>query len=128
MMRRQDITPLPNLTMQKEIKKLGKTHITVSRPWGLFARNGHRMLCSDGKIRSIESAESADTFFSVPGRVRIKGKWFTGYWSQETKCWTNQNQSDFPQVYCFRHHTGKGCPLPEWPDTDRLNALVDKAI
>lgn len=114
--------------MQTEITRKGKTHVTVTRPWGLYLRNGHRMLCADGVIRAVSSAATPDTFFSVPASIRIKGKTYSGYWSTADTQWTKTRHDNFHTVYVFHPHTGQGCPLPEWPDGDAKNALIDSAF
>jgi hypothetical protein len=88
-----------------------KTYTRQTYPWGLYARNGHRALCSDGVIRAVEMAETADTFFSVPARARISGRWISGYVT------TDERESDGAKIYTFRQHDGHGSTLPEWPES-----------
>ena len=53
---------------------LGKTHVSRSYPWGLHPRNGHRLLCADGVIRSAEMAEFGQiTLPQLPG-TEVEGK------------------------------------------------------
>lgn len=103
------------------MEKLGKTYITRVYPWGLNARNGHRLLCGDGKIRAAELAETADSFFSTPASVRVKGKRITGYMT----CEESENGN---RVYSFRSHDCHYGVIPKWPKqfTDEYNSLVDK--
>lgn len=84
------------------------TRVSQTYPWGLFTRNGHRVLCSDGVIRAASMAQTSDTFFSVPASVRIKGKTVTGYV-------TTDEGIDGERVWCFRHHDSEGTILPPWP-------------
>ena len=102
----------------------GKTHITVTRPWGLNRRCGHHLLCSDGVIRAAELAETADTFFSTPAKIRLKGKSVSGYMSVEEESLAKT----FGRVFVFRHHDGQ--PLPKWPDrfTPAYDELLLKAL
>lgn len=54
----------------------------------LDANNKEAMaLCPDNKIRKITltNGGNADTFFSIPARVQVKGKTVTGYVTIETK-------------------------------------------
>ena len=109
--------------------KIKKTYVTSSQPFGLYYRNGHRLLCSDGVIRSAELAKTADTFFSVPARVRVKGKWVSGYYT------TAKNANWSETVCVFRHHTVHSDKLPAWPSQtgdqasqDAHEALVQKAL
>lgn len=65
------------------LRKLGP-----SEWWG----NGHwhhpwivrNVLCEDGKRRSVYLGSDADTYFSWPGRVKIKGKWAKGFVTTKT--------------------------------------------
>lgn len=43
-----------------------------------------RALCPDGRVRSVELGALADTWFSVPARARIGGRWVRGYVTVET--------------------------------------------
>jgi len=84
------------------------TFTKQSFPWGLYFRTGHRLLCSDGKVRAAELAQTADTFFSVPANVRVNGKWVSGYYTLE-------ENGACQRVHAFRHHTIHSDKLPEWP-------------
>jgi hypothetical protein len=54
------------------------TCLEQSMPWGLY--HGGRVLCSDGKVRALARiAQTADTFFSVPAAVRVRGRTVSGY-------------------------------------------------
>ena len=110
-----------------------KTFTKKSYPWGLFYRNGHRLLCSDGKIRAAELAPSADTFFSVPAFIRINGKRISGYMTAEEQRWIQgeKEREPFLTCYSFRQHTDQKNPhnLPAWgelSDTD-YNQLIESA-
>lgn len=52
---------------------------TVQRyPWGLYV--SARVMCSDGVVRATSRiASTADTFFSVPCAVKVKGRTVSGY-------------------------------------------------
>lgn len=105
----------------KQKRHLGKTYVSQSFPWGLYARNGHRLLCGDGIIRAAELAESADTFFSVPARVRVRGKWVSGYMTTEE----NENGES---VYAFRSNDCHYDAIPQWPKrfTEFYNAIITR--
>jgi hypothetical protein len=98
----------------------GKTYVSRSYPWGLHPRNGHRLLCADGVVRAAELAETADTFFSIPASIRIKGKRVSGYASVE------KDSTWKTEVWVFRHHTNQNAPLPAWPSS--LDASFDPLI
>lgn len=103
-----------------------KTGLTTRMPWGLIEARGSRVLCSDGKIRAPHwVASTADTFFSVPASVRVKGKVITGYVTAENFCGT------IDVVTLFRQHDGqedKG--LPVWPDrlSPEYETLIRSAL
>jgi hypothetical protein len=84
------------------------TRVSQTYPWGLYTRNGHRVLCSDGVVRAASMAPTADTFFSIPASVRIKGKTISGYV-------TTEDGPDDGRVWCFRHHSRHEGILPAWP-------------
>ena len=93
-----------------------KTNLASVQPWGLIIRKGTRLLCADGVVRSVSRISStADTFFSVPAAIRIRGVNITGYaTSDETK------RAPFARVYTFRQHTDQKekcikVGLPDWP-------------
>lgn len=88
---------------------LMKTFLSQSMPWGLFRRTGHRLLCADGVIRAAELAQCADTFFSIPASVRIRGKHVSGY--------ATSDEVDGVRVYTFRPFDKHKPAFPslEWP-------------
>lgn len=54
------------------------TYVDNAYPWGLYV--SARALCADGKVRKVKRiSETADTFFSVPASVTVKGKTVSGY-------------------------------------------------
>ena len=109
--------------MNIQSHSLGKTSIVRSYPWGLNRKNGHRLLCSDGKIRAAELAESPDTFFSTPARIRINDKWITGYMTGESES-TEDYNTEY-SAYSFRQHNnqeGKHS-LPAWDKINKLEIL-----
>ncbi len=89
-------------------------------------RNGHRLLCSDGKVRAAELAESPDTFFSTPARVRIKGKWITGYMSPE-EAW-DENYTKQYRAYCFHRHDAYGEFLVSSAGFDFLEYMKESGL
>lgn len=81
------------------------TKINYSYPWGLIRRNGNRLLCADGKVRAAELAECPDTFFSIPARLRVRGKWVSGY--------ATTDERDGQRVHTFRLHAVHYADAPE---------------
>lgn len=54
------------------------TSVTSSYPWGTYVKA--RVMCSDGVVRPTKRiSQTADTFFSVPCAVTVKGKTVAGY-------------------------------------------------
>jgi hypothetical protein len=54
------------------------TSLIVQMPWSVFV--GGHVMCSDGKVRKISRiSQTADTFFSIPASVKVKGKTVAGY-------------------------------------------------
>lgn len=105
-----------------EKRFLGKTYVSQSSPWGLYTRNGHRLLCGDGVIRAAELAQTADSFFSVPASIRIKGKTVSGYM-------TGEENEKGESVYAFRSHDCHYDKVAKWPDsfTSEYNEMISRA-
>ena len=93
-----------------------RTGLVISQPWGQYHKTGSRALCSDGKIRSLAYlAQSADTFFSVPAAIRVKGKYITGYVTTEEASPESQGYKVRRVATTFRQHDGQADGiLPEW--------------
>jgi hypothetical protein len=89
-----------------------KTFVKQTQPWGLFQRTGHRVMCSDGKIRACKMSSTADTFFSVPASIEVNGKTVTGYVTTETVHFLPNEE----RIYCFRHHIRHSDKMPFWPE------------
>ena len=90
-------------------------------PWGLFRRCGHRLLCADGVIRAAELAQCADTFFSIPASIRIRGKRISGY--------ATTDESEGVRVYTFCPHDKHKPAFPAlaWPACySEENAIILK--
>lgn len=101
-----------------------KTYFSQSFPWGLFRRTGHRLLCADGVVRAAELAQCADTFFSIPASVRIRGKRVSGY----ATC----AEVDGVRVHTFRPFDKHKPAFPalEWPAcfSEKTTNILKKAI
>lgn len=91
-----------------EVRQLGLTHVTQIFPFGTYTRRGHRLLCADGQVRAAVLAPTADTFFSVPASVRVKGWTVSGYMTVE--------EAGEVRAYAFRHHTQHNDRMPAWPN------------
>lgn len=108
--------------MNIERRTLGKTYITRFMPWGLNRRHGHRVLCADGIIRACTLAETADTFFSTPASIRVKGKTISGYVTTESHDGLDSGENP---VWAFRAHTDTG--FTRWPNYDDERASMPDA-
>jgi hypothetical protein len=101
-----------------------KTSLATTYPWGLFHRTGHRLLCADGIVRAAELAQCADTFFSIPASIRIRGKRITGY--------ATSDEADGVRVHTFRPHDRHKLEHPQlaWPAsyTEENAAILKKVI
>jgi hypothetical protein len=61
-----------------------------------------RALCTDGKVRAFRPTNGhGDTFFSVPGSVKVGGKTVTGFISTETRDGFSTATDDDPAVVKF---------------------------
>ena len=54
-------------------------HAPSRSPWGAQAGSRYRVVCADGVVRTATATAEADTWFSVPARVQVKGKTVVGY-------------------------------------------------
>lgn len=69
-------------------------------PWGIFV--GGRVMCSDGKVRALKRISStADTFFSVPASVQVRGATVSGFVTFETEQGWSTETPDDPAVAKF---------------------------
>lgn len=91
--------------MTPEVRNYGLgTSMVQSFPWGTF--HGGRAMCSDGKVRRlVRIAETADTFFSVPAAVQVKGRSVSGYVTFETAEGSNVATDTDPEVVKFIAYT-----------------------
>lgn len=73
-------------------------------PWGWYHRA--RALCSDGVVRTCARVSAtADTFFSVPAAVKVKGRTVAGYISISTRAGFDTPTDDDPAVVKFHAYT-----------------------
>lgn len=83
------------------------TSLTHTYPWGLYVTA--RVLCSDGKVRTVSRiSQTADTYFSVPAAVRVKGRTVSGYVTVETLSGSSVETETDPAVVKFvRYDNGR---------------------
>jgi hypothetical protein len=54
------------------------TSLITDGPWSIFV--GGRALCPDGKVRALSwVAQCADSYWTVPAAVKVKGKKVSGF-------------------------------------------------
>jgi hypothetical protein len=54
------------------------TYLVTRAPWGTFV--GGRVHCPDGRVRTLSRiAITADSFFSIPAKVNVRGKSVSGF-------------------------------------------------
>ena len=76
------------------------TSTTVNMPWSTYVRA--RVMCSDGVVRpTVRISSTADTFFSVPCAVRVKGKTVAGFLTCETADGWSTDTAEDPAVIKF---------------------------
>lgn len=87
------------------------TELVTRQPWGVFVSG--RALCSDGRVRALARiAATADTFFSVPAAVKVKGKTVAGYVTVETQDgWTTVTETDPAVVKFVAYQNAKNANL-----------------
>lgn len=76
------------------------TSITTCAPWGLNV--ACRAICPDGRVRSVRIAQTADTFFSTPASVRVRGKTVSGYVTVSTPSGLSTESEGDPAFVEFR--------------------------
>ena len=58
-----------------------QTWLQTVGPWGIPEKA--RVLCADGVYRIARTAQTANTFFSLPARVQVRGKTVSGFITTE---------------------------------------------
>lgn len=80
------------------------TSLTQSYPFGFYIAG--RAMCSDGRVRALARiAQTADTFFSVPAAVKVKGRTVSGYVTVDTVSGSSVATDDDPAIVRFRAYT-----------------------
>lgn len=79
------------------------THLTLETgPFACRYISG-KALCSDGRTRTVRFHSGiADTFYSVPCTITVKGKTVSGYVTVETLAGFSTPTEDDPAVVKFR--------------------------
>lgn len=65
-----------------------------------------RAMCADGRARSATVSAHADTYFSLPARVKVRGKTVSGF------VWINETGEGQP--LCFTPQGKNAGELPAW--------------
>lgn len=79
------------------------TSITRSGPWSVIV--SARVMCADGKVRTARNVKTADTWFSVPCTVTVKGKTVAGFLAVNTVDGYDTATDSDPAVAYFRAYT-----------------------
>lgn len=80
------------------------TSVSVWYPWGTYVTA--RVLCSDGRVRKVSRiSQTADTFFSVPCAVKVKGRTVSGYLTIDTLSGSSVPTDNDPAVAMFVAYT-----------------------
>ena len=91
--------PFPVSIMYNTREYALNTSVTTCLPWGTFVTA--RIMCPDGVVRKVKRISiTADTWFSVPCSVTVKGKTVAGYM---TIC--DSPDSPFYEAATFRPYT-----------------------
>lgn len=90
-------------------------------PWQILIKVTN-VLCSDGKFRTFWTQGEPDTFFSHPGRVKVKGKTVTGFITWDNHLGDDGLWQFIPYSYRKNHYL-----LPEWngPDSAFENRVTN---
>lgn len=77
------------------------TYLKVENPFGFYI--GGRAECADGKVRNLKRISvTADTYFSVPAAVTVKGKTVSGYITVECGSGSSVPTEYDPLVVIFK--------------------------
>jgi hypothetical protein len=80
------------------------TELRTSGPWNLYV--GGRALCADGEVRALARISTiADTMFSVPAAVKVKGRTVSGYVTIQARSGSDIATDEDPAVVRFRAYT-----------------------
>lgn len=76
------------------------TFLILDMPFGFYQWG--KVMCSDGKVRALKRiSATADTFFSVPAAVSVRGRTVSGYVTVETVSGNSVATADDPAVAKF---------------------------
>lgn len=92
-------------------------------PWQILIKVTN-VLCSDGKFRTFWAQGEPDTFFTQPGRVKVKGKTVTGFiWADTTFPYGVDTIFKFTANQWMKN-AGE---LPQWKDAviPNLNSVLN---
>lgn len=92
-----------------EIRKLAPQSVErFPGPFSVGPRIVRKALCADGSQRSAYcSALGADTFFSIPAHVKVRGRTVAGYVTRSTLNGFSTETPADPAVWKFVHYPGR---------------------
>lgn len=81
--------------------------------WSPYSQVGtaFKVLCSDGKVRTAVATADADSFYTIPSRVSVRGRTVTG------SVYSRGNLDETGPLYRFTAYSYRrnADALPEWP-------------
>jgi hypothetical protein len=93
-----------------------QTWLEHTGPWDIPTKA--RVLCADGVYRTARTAQTADTFFSLPARVTVKGKTVSGFVTTEDNPLvayrTVQGSPALGYIFIPYQYGKNHAMLPEW--------------
>lgn len=105
------------------------THLRTAGMWDVYA--GGSAMCADGIVRRLKRiAITADTFFSIPAAVSVRGRTVSGYVSITDLSDANGNgTANDPQSTVTFHATGKNREmLPHPRECEHFRAYGEHAF
>lgn len=94
-----------------------KTRINFTTPWHMPQRKGSRVLCPDGKIRSLAYlAYTTDSYFTITAGVRAYGDYISGYVATLQASVDRFNRTELVRVFC--PHDGQN--MERWDNEDQI--------
>lgn len=89
-------------------------------PWQILIKVTN-VLCSDGKFRTFWAQGEPDTFFSQPGRVKVKEKTVTGFIWHDTLYEDEENYPEGIWKFSANSWMKNGKILPNWENLNRVS-------
>src|SRR6185295_2450812 len=87
--------------------------------WGGQTGSQYRVLCSDGRIRTATATGEADTFYTIPARLSVRGRTVSGH------VYTRESWDETGPLYRFSasSYRKNADALPAWPIARPTDAI-----